>query len=207
MGTTSLASAVMDTGHNWPLALGEVALDFGNTALAADDDPAGNVLADVATFLAWCRYVGLDVDDARPGDGPAALRDLDRLRRAIIAIALAIADGSAPPAPAVEQLRTLHVEGLRRATGRPGPPLAWAWPDASPARHAQYVITEQAVELFRHGPLHRLKACSECRFAFIDDTKNGSRRWCSMDDCGKQAKMARYVARRAARNRAARSAG
>ena len=193
----------MDTGHNWPLALGDVALDFGNTALAAGYDPGIDVLADVDTFLAWCRHVGVDVGDTRPGDGPAALRDLDRLRQAIVAIALAIADGNAPPAAAAEQLRALHTEGLRRATADAGPPLTWAWPDASPARRAQYVIAEQAVELFRHGPLHRLKACAECRYAFIDTTKNASRRWCSMDDCGKQAKIARYVARRAARTRAA----
>lgn len=196
----------MDTGHNWPLALGDAALDFGNTALAARYDPATDVLADVDTFLAWCCHVGVDVDDSTSGDGPAVLRDLDRLRQAIVAIALAIADGTAPPEAAAEQLRVLHADGLRRATADPGPPLAWSWPDASPARRAQYVIAEQAVELFRHGPLHRLKACAECRYAFIDTTKNGSRRWCSMDDCGKQAKMARYVARRAARARVAKPA-
>jgi predicted RNA-binding Zn ribbon-like protein len=183
---------------------GNAALDFANTALAADgDDPAGDVLASVDVFLAWCRHVGLELNPAGAGDGRAVLRELHRLRRAILAIALAIADGAEVPESAVEDLRGIHAEGLRRASARATPSLQWSWPDASPARHAEYLLADQAVELFRHGPLPRLKACDDCRFAFVDTTKNNSRRWCSMDDCGKDAKMARYIAKRAARTRAA----
>ena len=194
----------MDTERAWPsIVAGNTALDFGNTALAADDDPAGDVLASVDVFLAWCRHTGLDVNSTG-NDGRAVLRELDRLRRAVVAIALAIADGAEVPDSAVEDLRVIHAEGLRRARARAAPSLGWSWPDASPARHAEYLLADQAVELFRHGPLARLKACDDCRYAFIDTTKNGSRRWCSMDDCGKEAKMARYIAKRAARTRAAR---
>jgi predicted RNA-binding Zn ribbon-like protein len=37
---------------------------------------------------------------------------------------------------------------------------------------------------------------------FLDRSKNGSRRWCSMDDCGTDLKKRRYVATRAARRAA-----
>jgi predicted RNA-binding Zn ribbon-like protein len=56
------------------------------------------------------------------------------------------------------------------------------------------------------APLHRVKGCDDCRCAFVDTTKNNSRRWCSIDECGKEAKMARYIAKRATRTRAARRA-
>ena len=194
----------MDTDRDWPSVLGDTALDFGNTALAAGYDPPGDVLASVDVFLAWCRHVGLDVN-ATGRDGRGVLRDLDRLRRAIVTIALALADGTEVPEAATEDLRAIHADGLRHAHARMAAGLTWSWPDATPARRALYVIADQAVELFRHGPLHRVKACDDCRYAFIDTTKNGSRRWCSMDDCGKQAKMARYIARRAARARAAKA--
>jgi predicted RNA-binding Zn ribbon-like protein len=36
---------------------------------------------------------------------------------------------------------------------------------------------------------------------FIDTTKNRRRRWCSMDDCGKEEKIRRYVAKRAETSR------
>jgi predicted RNA-binding Zn ribbon-like protein len=36
---------------------------------------------------------------------------------------------------------------------------------------------------------------------FVDESKNRSRRWCSMEECGTHAKMRRYVARRAAKRK------
>src|SRR5687768_6373630 len=105
----------MDTEREWPsIVAGNTALDFGNTAIAADDDPAGDVLASVEVFLAWCRHAGLDVNSTG-NDGRAVLRDLGRLRRAIVAIALAIADATDVPDEAVEELRVIHAEGIRRA--------------------------------------------------------------------------------------------
>lgn len=48
-------------------------------------------------------------------------------------------------------------------------------------------------ESLRTGTWSRLRACrkSTCRFAYYDQTKNGSRAWCSMATCGNQAKAQR----------------
>ncbi|WP_433833395.1 CGNR zinc finger domain-containing protein [Actinoplanes sp. CA-015351] len=35
-----------------------------------------------------------------------------------------------------------------------------------------------------------------CRGLLLDTSKNNSRRWCSMDDCGTEAKIRRQTARR-----------
>lgn len=189
----------MGTDREWPsVVAGNAALDFANTALAADGDPAGDVLADVETFLAWSRYVGLGVARGTERDR-GALGELDRLRRATLTTALTIADRGDPPADAIDALRRIHAEGIRRAHASAAPSLEWSWPDQTPARQLAYLLADQAVELFRHGPLDRLKACPECRFVFLDASKNNSRRWCSMDDCGKRAKMSRYIAKRAGR--------
>jgi predicted RNA-binding Zn ribbon-like protein len=56
-----------------------------------------------------------------------------------------------------------------------------------------------AVDLLRTGPLGRLKVCAECRWLFLDRSRNGSRLWCSMNECGGRSKMRRYRARRATR--------
>jgi predicted RNA-binding Zn ribbon-like protein len=47
------------------------------------------------------------------------------------------------------------------------------------------------------GTWSRLRACRKqtCRFAYYDQTKNGSRAWCSMATCGNQAKAQRRRAR------------
>jgi predicted RNA-binding Zn ribbon-like protein len=49
-----------------------------------------------------------------------------------------------------------------------------------------------------HGLGPRLKACTEdgCRWAFFDTTRNRSRTWCSMEECGNREKTRRYRSRR-----------
>ena len=36
---------------------------------------------------------------------------------------------------------------------------------------------------------------NECTWIFLDETKNHSRRWCSMRDCGNRAKARRHYER------------
>jgi predicted RNA-binding Zn ribbon-like protein len=44
------------------------------------------------------------------------------------------------------------------------------------------------------GVWARMKACKadDCRWAFLDTSKNRSRGWCSMDSCGNRAKVHAY---------------
>lgn len=48
------------------------------------------------------------------------------------------------------------------------------------------------------GAWPRLKACTDenCQWAFFDATRNRSRTWCSMEECGNREKTRRYRARR-----------
>jgi len=48
------------------------------------------------------------------------------------------------------------------------------------------------------GAWPRLKACTDesCQWAFFDTTRNRSRTWCSMEECGNKEKTRRYRARR-----------
>ncbi len=48
------------------------------------------------------------------------------------------------------------------------------------------------------GTWDRIRLCSgdNCHWAFVDRSKNRSRRWCSMADCGARAKARAYRARR-----------
>lgn len=48
------------------------------------------------------------------------------------------------------------------------------------------------------GAWPRLKACTDegCQWAFFDSTRNRSRTWCSMEECGNREKTRRYRQRR-----------
>ena len=50
------------------------------------------------------------------------------------------------------------------------------------------------------GAWPRLKACTDegCQWAFFDTTRNRSRTWCSMEECGNREKTRRYRRRQGA---------
>jgi predicted RNA-binding Zn ribbon-like protein len=187
---------------------GNLALDLANTVDAPGLPTEFDHLQDSATTLAWAHQVGLVNDEQRaelarhteqaPDRAVAGLRRLHRLRRAVVDVFGAIADQGVVPEPAWAT--------LRRSVGE-------AVADAQPERRDERVrptweldtlealgrpIAYAAWELLTSGPLDRVKRCHACPWLYLDQSKNGSRRWCSMDDCGKAVKMSRYVAKRAA---------
>jgi predicted RNA-binding Zn ribbon-like protein len=62
----------------------------------------------------------------------------------------------------------------------------------------QQLLTD-AVTAAQRGEWDRLKVCPDdaCQWAFIDTSKNGSRRWCSMEVCGNRNKTRSYRSRKA----------
>jgi predicted RNA-binding Zn ribbon-like protein len=199
---------LVETAEYFPSVLGNAALDFANTGIDAQRYPAGDVLASVDRFVAWCRHAGVVATDAADTHSPAPeersfVHVAARLRSALLDIGSALAAQRQPDPAAITELQTRYVEAIGHARGVGGTDrdntLAWSWAHHPAAEHALWKITDIAVELFRHGALDRLKACDDCRYLYLDASKNNSRRWCSMEGCGKTAKMRRYVERRAAR--------
>ncbi|MGA6827310.1 CGNR zinc finger domain-containing protein [Nitrospira sp. NS4] len=58
-------------------------------------------------------------------------------------------------------------------------------------------VAEAAADLLCFGRLALVKKCenTECVLYFYDNTKNHSRRWCSMKGCGNRAKVAAFYQR------------
>ena len=99
--------------------------------------------------------------------------------------------------PPLNTLRSAYVDAVDGAAPTlDDGHLSWAWDTTSP-RGPLDELVGAAVDLLRNDPLDRLKACPNCGHLFLDATKNGSRRWCSMEDCGTQVKVQRFVAKRA----------
>jgi predicted RNA-binding Zn ribbon-like protein len=51
-------------------------------------------------------------------------------------------------------------------------------------------------DAMRTGTWQRLKSCGNCHWAFYDESKNRSARWCSMELCGNRLKTKRYRGRK-----------
>ena len=198
-----------------PLVGGNLALDFANTQSGPPGgEPDVESLAGYEDLVAWAVRVGvIGAPDAgslvrqarrNPRDAEAAFERAEAFRERIHTIFASVADDVPPPAGALARLRDEEAEALAHAdlsAARGG--FAWTWSRPGDLDGLRWPIVHAAASLMTAGPLERVKACGGCRYLFLDETKNGSRRWCSMADCGTREKMRRFVARRsAARSRA-----
>jgi predicted RNA-binding Zn ribbon-like protein len=131
-----------------------------------------------------------------------ALRRAKELRELVYAIFRPVADGADPPAELLDELRDAERDALAGAHLAPAGAatahgaMRWTWPPPRELTDPLRPLAHAAVELLTSGPLDRLKICGNCRWLFLDQSRNHSRRWCSMEECGTQMKQRRFVERR-----------
>lgn len=133
-----------------------------------------------------------------PRKAAAAFAAALEARALIDSVFRPVAGGERPPAEALDRLTELAAAAIARGrlveAGEDR--YAWTWDDAPELDAPLWPLVHSALELVTNGPLERVSCCGRCRWLFLDTTKNHSRRWCSMEGCGTDAKMERYVARR-----------
>ncbi|MDQ7904397.1 ABATE domain-containing protein [Phytohabitans sp. ZYX-F-186] len=192
---------------------GDLALDYVNTRSGPPDGPPDDdVLHGYEDVVAWASYVGMltGSEAARlgrqastePDEAQAVFRRALRVRDDLDALFRAAPAGGRPSARHLGRLRDDTAEAVAHARLVPAEGgYRWRWTEPRDLGRPLWPVVHAATELLTAGPLDRIKACAGCRFLFVDESKNRSRRWCSMDDCGTAAKIRRYVARRAASQR------
>lgn len=181
---------------------GHVALDFVNTAEERGHPEAGDVLRTPGDLSRWGqRYGVLSGGSRSEADGPA-LAELDKAleaRELLYNLFLARVRGARPSESDLADLSRLAAAAYRagRLTRTTGGRITWSWPrdELSTVRH---VAVTAAVDFLAGEQAQRLKQCpgERCGWLFLDMTKRGNRRWCSMSECGQDAKTARRRTRR-----------
>lgn len=187
-------------------------LDFTNTVnwhasrLPVDD------LKDYADLAAWAEQVGvLKPPQAahlrreaarRPADAAAALAQARAAREAIYHLLVSRVKGRSAGKVDVAVLNEALADALAHARLRSTPEgFAWDWSDGPAAALDQMLwpVVQSAVDLLTSPDLARVGQCADdrgCGWLFVDTTKNRSRRWCDMGDCGNRAKAKRHYAKR-----------
>jgi len=182
---------------------GHPALDLVNTVYGqVGAPPESDVLGAPEDLVTFARRV--DLAGTSTPASPAALGAARALRGALDAVLRAhVAGGSPPPAAraAVEEAARAAIAAARLA--RRGGALAWTWRSGE-AMTPVHRLAVAALELLAsEDDLARLHVCAACRWLFLDRSRGAGRRWCSMADCGTEAKKRRYVERRRQRRAAA----
>lgn len=64
--------------------------------------------------------------------------------------------------------------------------------------HVLYNIVDSIIYTLDSISINRIRKCEhpECRLYYVDTSKSGRRRWCSMELCGNRKKVAEFYARK-----------
>jgi predicted RNA-binding Zn ribbon-like protein len=190
---------------------GAQCLDFVNSIETRAGHAPEDFLTSYPDLVRWGQHAGL-ISDATAteliaraaADEPAAQETLLQalgLRAALHRLFIAVATRLDPDPVDLEQLQRVYVDALSGATLVPeGERLTWDWrPIEQRLDQLLWPVARSAVELLTTGDPRRIKVCENpygCGWLFYDGSKNGSRRWCSMEGCGSQVKMRRQYAKR-----------
>ncbi|HWW02078.1 MAG TPA: ABATE domain-containing protein [Candidatus Acidoferrum sp.] len=186
---------------------GDLCLDFTNTVGGKRGVIEREHLKTYADVLSWSRQAGI-VDDARaerlaklaadrPSEAGHVLERAVELRETIYRIFAAIVEGRAAADADLARLNSELASALGRLRVRAGADgFDWRWADDEPLlEHPLGPVARAAAELLtdRARPAH-VQRCEgdRCGWLFIDSSKNHSRRWCDMRDCGNRAKVRRH---------------
>jgi predicted RNA-binding Zn ribbon-like protein len=193
-------------------ASGSLCLDFANTKswrpsrapherLTRFDDLVR--WGEKARLLAPAQAARLRNGGRRARAGARALREARTLREALYRTFAAVADGVHADGADAARLYAACAGLLRgsRVRARQG---AFTAESAAGGRTAPglerlvlWPVLWSAVRLLSAPELASVRKCAspDCGWLFVDGTKNGSRRWCSMSVCGNRDKVRRYRGR------------
>lgn len=187
--------------HDFALVGGDPVLNFLNTIHDWTVADPRDYLTGFSEALRFGEAAGLlsrvEAQRLRTDPGGQELRRLRELRAGLERIFRAVATGRRPPATDLDRVAARSAQAAARARLRPaGRRIVRVFElEAAGAAILRWRITDSAVALLTSPRLARIGACPGCGWFFLDLTKNGSRRWCSMAMCGNIAKSRTYYRR------------
>jgi predicted RNA-binding Zn ribbon-like protein len=183
---------------------------FANTVEAPISDHPLEFLGGYADLASWGWHAGLlgaaeterlrATAEGDPKGAAATFRRAMALRDAIDRLFRAVARSATPAERDLARVREEYAAAVAHARLLPdGDAFAWSW-EGTPDDLGRplWPVARSAFELLTGGDLRRVKECpgaGDCGWLFYDTSRNGARRWCSMEGCGSRVKMRRHYAR------------
>ena len=183
-----------------------LALDFLNTKPVLPEGPT-ELLPDVGALVRWLVASGLLTRQqgkalgrkwSRSSEATAFLRELLRFRERLRAAVVRREAGLSVSDEFVAELNSLLKQhpsmiALQRNGRKLG--LGATFKTERP-NDVWAPIAVAVAELLSDVAPGRLRQCEACVLHFLDTSKKGSRRWCSMNICGNKIKVAAYQERK-----------
>ncbi len=181
---------------------GALCLDFANT-VNSRISTVHDYLGSYVELLGWAAKAGgikgdeeallAAAAERQPERASAVLEEARSLRETIYRVFSFVAAGAQPAEVDLAALWQQYATGIEQArphlsTGA----VTLTWSTGEDLRAVLWPVAYSAGELLRSAEIRRVKECPGCGWLFVDTSKNGSRRWCSMYTCGTRDKMRRY---------------
>lgn len=185
-------------------------LDFTDTVDWRTSNHAEDGLKTYEDLLAWSTKRGLvskayqtklgSLVAGNQALGRKVMADAHELREAIYHIFSAIAHEKKADRKDIELMNTHLAKGLSKLSVRnTGEQYTWTWRDTNAADMMLWPIARSAADLLTSDELERVKECANeeegCGSLFLDCSKSGTKKWCSMKSCGNRAKVRAWYER------------
>jgi predicted RNA-binding Zn ribbon-like protein len=184
-----------------------LALEFANTLAwrGSAPDESLHTVGDVVRWLSANKAMQTGAIDnlskwfgAHPAHAATFLSDAIEIREAIYRLLHSVASSSAPATGDLPRLNyALHDAPPRAFLEQANGNYGWRI-DAKPTAPGLLApVLWSAADILVGPDSARVRECANhrCLWLFLDDSKNGSRRWCSMQMCGNRAKAQRHYLR------------
>jgi len=193
-----------DYTGTYKVVAGELCLEFANTVSWRGQDKEHDWLHNVSNYIQWGHLVGILSNDEvvllqqqateNPDDIHAELEKSLVLRETIDRIFHHLSQGKQPQSDDIDLLNRHIPEALKHLqVQQHGDEFEWGWTDTEiTLAKLRWVVVWSASNLLMSDQLERLGTCDGCDWLFIDTSRNRSRRWCTMEDCGNRAKVRRH---------------
>lgn len=194
---------------DFDITSGHVALDLVNTLDERKGAEPRERLDNYPALARWARAAGLlnarqeklllaaALRDAASAD--RALKRAVELREVCFSIFEAVSRSAHFPPKPLEVLHKLFYEAMKRRSLRSsGARAEWVWNCGDHELDRMlWPVIDAATELVTSEAAARVRCCEgeTCARLFIDNSRQGNRRWCDMKRCGNRAKVRRHYAR------------
>jgi predicted RNA-binding Zn ribbon-like protein len=194
---------------------GALCLDFVNTVGSHTSEHPREKLRGFADLIRWSEEAGLIDEseavellaypDANSNNSTKILEEARGLREGLFRIFGALEQTKTPAARDLAALNeTLRAFPVRLEVLPKGQDFSCERKSVQTnGSRLLAPVAWSAADLLASDRVHRVRQCAAatCGWFFVDTTKNHSRRWCAMNDCGSHAKAKRYYQRKKKINR------
>ena len=188
------------------LSGGALCLDFVNTVHCYGCADRGEYLNTYHDLVAWSRHVGTISDDQaktlsrraarHPAEAKSAHRRAIELREAIYRIFFTALEGQSHAQKDLAVFNDYLSETMMRSQIVKAE-NGFYWHMTGNKAKLDWILNpviRSAADLLISEEFSRIKKCADptCGWLFLDISRNRSRRWCDMRDCGNRAKASRF---------------